>query len=83
VILLLLVFGGWFLDAQLVPEFRDCDPSAAVAELERCVEAQKAQAEAAHGYADRTLLWRAALLVVLFGTVGAMLVTALLGRRDA
>ena len=80
-ILLLLVAVGWYVDGRLVPEFRDCDPNAPLAQFERCVDAQHAQVEASQRYVGRITFWRGALLVVVLGTAGALLVTTLVARQ--
>jgi hypothetical protein len=83
-ILLLLVIGGWFIDAQRVPEIRNCDPKATRAQWQRCADAEYAKIEPALAYMDRLKWWRWAAIVVVLGSAGACVASlALTRKRDA
>ena len=79
-----VVIGGWFIDAQRVPEIGACNPNATLAQRQRCAEAEYAKIQPSLAYMERIKWWRGAALVVVFGTAGASLGTAaLVRRRDA
>ena len=57
-IVLLVVIGGWFIDAQRVPEFRDCDTTATLARRQRCAGTEYAKIQpAVIGWAGRAGAW--------------------------
>ena len=80
-ILLLFVIGGWFIDAQRVPEIHNCDSEATLAQQQQCADAEYAKIEPSLSYMERVRWWRIAAVVVFLGSAGACLASLAFTRR--
>lgn len=80
--LLVLVAAAWFLDARLVPDIQDCDPSTYTTEAEwrRCVYRESGKVEPTYAYLDRVRWWRRGVALIAIATAVALAASLLQAR---